>query len=303
MITTRAIHGVVPVVVTPFNKNEKIDEEGLQRLIKFLISLDIGGLWVLGTGSEDMNLSFAKRLQVARIVTESNAGKLPLILGAGFFAMEDILNFIEETKKLTFDAYHVMPDHTLLSFERLEWFYRHIADYSPKPVWMYTSANWSKPLPPAFIAALSEHPNIAGVKYSTKDSVNVFTVASMAKPDFQVITAVAAQFYSCLCAGSPAHTSSLASALPEAMIEIYQLYQQGQKEEAKAAQRSLNQFLSSLPPKLKEDNFLQAAQEKYIVSLRGICDSCTSSYYRSVSDEEKSSINELVKKYYPACLS
>ena len=81
-----------------------------------------------------MNLSFAKRIKVAQAACEANAGKTPLLLGAGFFAMEDILNFIQETKDLEFDAYHVMPYNPRLSLERLDWFYRHIADNCPKTV-------------------------------------------------------------------------------------------------------------------------------------------------------------------------
>lgn len=296
----RRIKGVVPVLSTPFTRNEDIDVDGLRRLVEFLAGKEIGGLWVLGTGSEDMNLSFEKRLQVAEVAAETNAGRVPLVLGAGFFAMEDILDFIRRTEGLQFDAYHVMPYHLLLSFERLEWFYRHIADNSPKPLWMYSSANWSKPFTPEFIARLKDHPNIAGVKFSTKDAVAMFRVISMACDGFQVLTAVASQFYACLCMGGAAHTSSLGSALPEAMIRIYKAFAAGGLKESRAAQEELNAFLLEWPPRPKRDNFLQAAQEKYILSLRGICSEYTSSYYTDVNEEEKAVIKELLKKYgYP----
>ena len=297
MIITRPIRGVVPVLSTPFTKDEDIDEPALQRLVLFLIKQNIAGLWVLGTGSEDMNLSYEKRLRVARIVTETNEGRVPLILGAGFFAMEDILRFITDTKDLNFDAYHVMPYHTLLSFERLDWFYRHIADHAPKPLWMYTSANWSKSFTPAFVAQMKDHPNIAGVKFSTKDAVSILKVAALAEEGFQLITAVASQFFACLGMGSPAHTSSLGSALPEVLIHIYELYQSGEKEAALAAQRKLNRFLEEWPRRPQHDNFLQAAQEKYILSLRGICSDRVSSYYSGMNADEKEELTKLLKEY------
>jgi 4-hydroxy-tetrahydrodipicolinate synthase len=84
MIKTRPVLGIVPVVDTPLTADEDIDVPGLKRLIEFLNTKNIGGLWVLGTGSEDMNLSFAKRLKAAQAACEANAGKTPLILGAGF---------------------------------------------------------------------------------------------------------------------------------------------------------------------------------------------------------------------------
>jgi dihydrodipicolinate synthase/N-acetylneuraminate lyase len=297
MIETRPVRGIVPVVSTPLTKEEDIDIPGLRRLIEFLIDKEIGGLWVLGTGSEDMNLTFSKRLQVARTICEANAGKIPLMLGAGFFAMEDILNFIRETEGLEFDAYHVMPYHPLLSLDRLDWFYRHIADNCPRPLWIYTSANWSRPVTPGFVEGLRSHPNIAGIKFSTRDSVAVTKVARLADDKFQVITAVASQLYACLCVGSRAHTSSLGSCLPEILIRIYDLFTEGKFDQALSEQHRLNDFLAAFSKNTKTDNFLQAADEKYILFLRGICAEYVTSYYRKINEEEKGRVRRLLDEY------
>jgi 4-hydroxy-tetrahydrodipicolinate synthase len=269
----------------------------LKRLVEFLNSKKIGGLWVLGTGSEDMNLSFAKRLEVARAACEANAGKTPLILGAGFFALEDIFSFIEETRQLDFDAYHVMPYNPKLSLNRVDWFYRHIADNCPKPLWMYVSGNWSRSVTPEFVANLKPHPNIAGFKFSNSNTVSVTKVAGMADDRFQVITAVASQLHACLCMGAKGHTSSLSCCIPEPMIEIYELFLDGRIEESLAAQHRLNAFLEQLSRNTKDDNFLWAADEKYILKLRGICDEYVTSYYRRINDDEKARVEKLLEEY------
>ena len=296
MIKSRPVRGIVPVVSTPFTSNEHIDTEGLKRLIEFLIDKNIAALWVLGTGSEDMNLNFEKRVQVAQTACESNSGKKPLILGAGFFAMDDIMAFIRETAELEFDAYHVMPYHPLLSLERLDWFYRHIADHCPKPLWMYTSGNWSRSITPQFVGNLKSHPNIAGIKCSTKDLVAMTEVLGFADSNFQVITAIASQLYSCLCIGSKAHTSSFGSCLPEILIKIYELFKNCEFNEAKQEQFILNSFLKEFSASAKKDNFLMAAEEKYILSLRGICQNYTSSYYRELSENEKKIVKKALRK-------
>jgi 4-hydroxy-tetrahydrodipicolinate synthase len=298
MVKTRPVRGVVPVVITPLTADEDIDTPALKRLIEFLNTKNIGGLWVLGTGSEDMNLSFAKRIKVAQAACEANGGKIPLLLGAAFFAMEDIFDFIKETKDLVFDAYHVMPYNPRISLERLDWFYRHLADNCPKPLWMYTSGNWSKPVTPSFVANLKPHPNIAGIKFSNRDTVAITEVAALADENFQVITAVASQFYACLCMGSKGHTSSLSSCLPEPMIEIYELFMQGNYEEALAAQLRVNEFLIEFLKNTKKYNFIQAADEKYILKLRGICNEYMTSYYRQIDEIEKKRITELLNTYH-----
>jgi 4-hydroxy-tetrahydrodipicolinate synthase len=190
-----------------------------------------------------------------------------------------------------------MPYHPLLSLGRLDWFYRHIADNCSKPLWIYTSGNWSRPVTPEFVSTLKQHPNIAGIKFSTRDAVAVTKVAALAEKDFQVITAVASQLHACLCMGSKAHTSSLASSLPEFLIRIYELFLNGRYDESLNEQHRLNKFLEEFSKNTKKDNFLQAADEKYLLSLRGICDEYVTSYYREVDEEEKQRLQMLVSKF------
>jgi 4-hydroxy-tetrahydrodipicolinate synthase len=81
------------------------------------------------------------------------------------------------------------------------------------------------------------------------------------------------------------------------MIEIYELFLQGKIEESLAAQHRLNDFLSELSQNTKTDNFLWAADEKYILKLRGICDEYVTSYYRQINEAEKARVKELLQKY------
>ena len=117
MKTIRALNGVVPVVQTPLLADGNFDPVGQARLINFLNKKKVNGFWGLGTGSEDMNLTFAKRKAAAETICKANAGVAPLVLGCGFFCLEDTMNFIEEIQHHEFDAYHYMPYHPLMSRE------------------------------------------------------------------------------------------------------------------------------------------------------------------------------------------
>ncbi len=297
MMACRQLRGVIPVVQTPVHRDGSIDTEGLKRLIEFLTGKGVGGFWALGTGSEDMNLSFEKRLSVARTITTANAGRLPLILGSGFFAMDDILAFMDATKELNFDAYHVMPYHPLMGLDGMEKFYRDIADRAPKPLWMYTSANWCRAFPPEFFEKLKGHPNIAGVKFSTSRTTDQIKVIGLAERNFQVITAVASQFIMVLSVGVAASTTSQAGALPEPLMDIYNLYHQGKRDEALAAQRKFNDFLRRMPKRAKACNFLTGADEKYILSLRGICQPYMTSYYTELTEDEQVQVRMALQEF------
>lgn len=293
----RRVEGVIPVLVTPITAEGEIDEPGLVRLVEFLIERGVGGLWVLGTNSEDMNLSFKKRLVVAEIVTRTVAGRVPVLLGCSFYALEDSLDFIDATSHLEADAYHFMPYHPLYSLDRLEWHYRAIADHAPKPLWGYSSANWCRPVPPEFYERIKDHPNIAGVKFSSNNTVHCTKAISLAEPGFQVITAVVACFHSNLALGVQGTTTSLACAVPEAIIDQYKAFRAGNIDESLEMQRRLNGFQDALPSTLKTDNFIPGAAEKYILSLRGICGPHLTSYYRDANEAEQAQIREALETF------
>jgi dihydrodipicolinate synthase/N-acetylneuraminate lyase len=297
MIKTRQIKGVVPVLLTLFTKEGGIDEEALERLLEYLLSKDIGGLWVLGTGSEDMGLSFDKRLQVARCVARVNKGRVPAILGAGFYALEDSINFMDATRELEYDGYHFMPYHPLYSIERMQWHYRTLADAASKPLWMYTSANWCRKITPDDILALKDHPNIAGVKFSTSNASDAFKVINAQEPGFQVVTAVASQFFVSLSMGAKATTSELACSMPDHLIAIYKAFEAGDLAGAKQKQILFNKINAGFPKGPSQDNFLKGAEGKYILSLQGICDPYMSGYYRELDDDEKAQIRHVVDQF------
>ncbi|MCE9550575.1 MAG: dihydrodipicolinate synthase family protein [Betaproteobacteria bacterium] len=290
----RKLEGVIPVLLTPLTKDGEIDEPALGRLVEYLNTKNIGGFWVLGTGAEDMNLTYRQRLRVVETVVEANAGKSPLVVGAGFFAMRDSLDFMNDTAHLDFDAYHVMPYHTLLSLERIEWQYKKLADHAQKPLWMYTSANWCRFIPPEFVAKMKGYPNIAGVKFSTSNAVHTEKVIGMADENFQVLTAVVRTLYASLCLGVKGGTTVEACPFVNPIVDIYEKFKAGDMNAALAAQRKLNRFLEKMPEAPGKDNFLKVAEGKYILSKKGICDQYMSGYYRELTAEEKKQIDDLI---------
>jgi 4-hydroxy-tetrahydrodipicolinate synthase len=97
--------------------------------------------------------------------------------------------------------------------------------------------------------------------------------------------------------GVAASTTSQAGALPEPLLEIYNLYQQGRRDEALAAQRKFNDFQGRMPKRAKAWNFLTGADEKYILSLRGICQPYMTSYYTELTEEEQAQVRKALDEF------
>ena len=81
-MTGRAMQGVFPILVTPFDEGSQIDEESLRRLIEFNLSAGVHGLGV-ALGSEVFKLTEAERAAVTRIVVDQVAGRVPVVINTG----------------------------------------------------------------------------------------------------------------------------------------------------------------------------------------------------------------------------
>ena len=81
-MTLSTLHGVVPILITPFDESGGIDEESLVNLIEFNIAAGVHGLGV-ALGSEIFKLTEGERAQVTRRVVTTAGGRVPVVINTG----------------------------------------------------------------------------------------------------------------------------------------------------------------------------------------------------------------------------
>lgn len=74
------LHGMVPMLVTPFDQDGQVDEASLRRLVAHQIEAGADGLGILGLAGEGIYLSLAERTRVTDIVIDA-AGGVPVLVG------------------------------------------------------------------------------------------------------------------------------------------------------------------------------------------------------------------------------
>jgi 4-hydroxy-tetrahydrodipicolinate synthase len=79
-MSANQIHGVFPVLATPFHDNGEPDEGGLRRIARYAIHAGAGGLVFPAVASEFYSLSDAERMRLSEVVLEEAAGRLPVIV-------------------------------------------------------------------------------------------------------------------------------------------------------------------------------------------------------------------------------
>src|SRR5262249_44999686 len=89
------------------------------------------------------------------------------------------------------------------------------------------------------VIALSDHPNIIGIKDSSGDVRRVVETVAGTPHAFQTLVGAASTVLSCLTIGARGAILALAAALPEKCAALYQLFRQGHTERARELQFAL----------------------------------------------------------------
>ena len=76
---TKAIEGIIPVMITPFTEDGAIDYSGLEKLINWYLAQDADALFAVCQSSEMQYLSLRERGELGRFVVQQVGGRVPVI--------------------------------------------------------------------------------------------------------------------------------------------------------------------------------------------------------------------------------
>lgn len=76
----QSIDGVIPVMITPFTPDDRIDYDGLERLVEWYIANGSDALFAVCQSSEMFFLSPEERRELGRFVVKAAAGRVPVIV-------------------------------------------------------------------------------------------------------------------------------------------------------------------------------------------------------------------------------
>jgi 4-hydroxy-2-oxoglutarate aldolase len=94
-------------------------------------------------------------------------------------------------------------------------------------------------LEPEWVAKLSEHPNIVGMKDSSGNIGQLSEIIHLSEKGFAVFVGSAPVFFPALCVGAVGGILAVANVIPQEYVRIQSLFDKGKMNEARALQ---NQF-------------------------------------------------------------
>ncbi len=254
-----ALEGVIVALLTPVDREGKVDHGALRRLVERLTSRGVTGVSPLGSTGEGYSLGLEQRLAVVDTVARSVPEGMPVIPGVFAHnheqAVAEIAAYAEHGGTAVLAAppayYPLRPAEQEIYFSRL-------ADAAALPLVLYNIPVYTKiQIAPAAAAALAAHPRIAGLKDSGRDlgygaDLLDAVAAAGAAADFSVLTGTDSMLVSYLLAGARGTICADANVVPELVLAVYEAVRAGKLDDALRGEARLRAvqaaFRTGTPP-------------------------------------------------------
>lgn len=96
--------GTYVAMVTPFTKDEEIDEEGFRSNINMLIDNGVNGLLAAGTTGESATLSHDEHKKIIEILIDEVDGRVETLAGAGSNSTKEAIDLVKFSDDVGADA-------------------------------------------------------------------------------------------------------------------------------------------------------------------------------------------------------
>jgi 4-hydroxy-tetrahydrodipicolinate synthase len=239
----KEIEGIIPAVVTPFDKNEDVDEGGFRKIINYLIDSGVHGLFPVGSQGEFFSLTNEEKKRLIDIAVEETRGRVFVMPNTGAITTRESIELSQYAEEAGADCISVITPFFISPNQ--EELYQHIKDICQSvkiPVLCYNNPGRTGgvALTPATLARLAEDvPNFAGIKDSSGDLTLLAEMIRLCPPHFKVIMGRDSLIYGALTYGAAGAIAATANVAPKLIVGIYRAVKEGDFNKAKEYQREL----------------------------------------------------------------
>lgn len=230
--------GIIPPVITCFEKQGKIDENAQRELIRYQAKF-VQGFYPCGTYGSGPLMTTEERKRVAKIVIEEK-GNTFVIVHVGAPSTAEAVDLSRHAESIGADAVGAIPPYYYAySQAQLIEHYRAILKAVKIPVFLYNNPELSRnPVAPDTLRILAED-GLFGVKDSSFDLVNFYNyLIAVRKPGFKFIVGTEAIAAAALDAGACGVIAGVANVFPEFLEDFYATWKRGNS--AATASKQLN---------------------------------------------------------------
>jgi 4-hydroxy-tetrahydrodipicolinate synthase len=234
-------HGIHAVMVTPFQRDLSLDEQGLRANVEFLAASPIDAVLCLGSEGEFYALTDAERRRVAEITVDTLRGRKPVVLGVSHASSVQAVALTRHAQSIGATA--VLSTAPYFGEPPLAEIRDHFARIAEVglPVFVYnTPSRVGYSLSPADIAAIAQVDGVIGVKQAAPDvSQLVELLEVMDGSRCLVIGGSENTIWPALSVGAVGNTATAGSAIPGVFARLWEFASEDRLDHGRALYRAL----------------------------------------------------------------
>jgi len=246
------LHGIFPPIPTPFINGDIACDQLVSNIARWN-KTGLKGFVVLGSNGEYVYLSAEEKRKVVETAVQAAAENMTVIAGTGCESTDETIRLTQDCAELGADAALVVTPHYYggkMNEMTLFRYFTAVADHSPIPILLYNVPKFTHiNLSVNVVADLSKNPNIVGLKDSTGNVIQLGEYANHVTAGFNLLVGTAGALFAALALGCAGGVLALANVAPQICVQIYQLVQEGNFQEAKRLQLEMipvNQAITAI---------------------------------------------------------
>lgn len=284
------IKGIIPAMVTPMDKQGRINESALRRLTNYLIEGGVHGLFPVGSQGEFYALTPEEKKRVIEIVVDETRGRVPVYAGTGAITTQETVALTKMAEAAGAQAVSVLtPFFINPSEQELLEHYTAVAKSTNLPVLLYNNPGRTGcKISASLVEKAAKVDNIVGIKDSSGDMTLTAEFIRRTPKGFAVLAGRDTLIYGTLCYGGKGSITATANVAPRLVSEIYDAFVAGDLK------RSLEAQFKLAPLRLAFDLGTFPVVIKEALNMIGIEAGIARAPVGTMSDEKKRELRQVL---------
>ncbi len=231
------LSGVLSALLTAFDDDGALDEEGLRRVVERNIEGGVHGVVACGSTGEFTTLSADERRRVVEVVVDQSAGRVPVVAQTGAQSTAEAIALSRHAEQAGASVLMlVAPYYEPLTLEETARYLRTVADSVGIPVMLYNlPVATGVMMTPDFIGGLArEVENIQYVKDTSADIVQAARLIHGYGDVIDTFVGWDALMLAALAEGAPGVMAGTANVIAPQLVSIHAAMTAGDLSRARA---------------------------------------------------------------------
>jgi dihydrodipicolinate synthase/N-acetylneuraminate lyase len=228
--------GIFPAIITPMTADGHLNEDAFRQVMEFNIQAGVHGFWVAGGTGESVFLTDEENMRIADISADQNRGRTNIIMHVGAPSTARAARLAENAARAGVEAICCVPPFFYgTTDEAIVEHYRVVAEAADLPLFLYNLPSATGVEITAELAKKIQDrvPRLTGLKHSSLDFARTRAFADMG---LRCLTGSCRLMLPGLMIGAVGCVDGPVCAAPEIWVELWNAYNAGDFERARAVQ-------------------------------------------------------------------